>query len=223
MKKHQPYGDTALLVTFGNQVSEGLHLEVQFFLRALEEKRIEGVLECFAAYSTVTIVYDFLKISYSELVSQLEHLEVAKVIVGAPKIVRIPVCYHAHFSWDMDEVMKQTVLTKTQVVKLHTTPIYLVYMLGFTPGFFYLGGLDDKLRCSRKENPRLRMEEGAVGIAGMQTGVYSVSSPGGWQIIGKTPVSVFDKKDQKNPFLVKPGDCVQFYEISWEEYKKMQR
>lgn len=221
MKKYQPYGDAALLVTFGNEASEALHLEIQFFLKALEKKKIAGVLEFFAAYVSVTIQYDFFKVSYDELVRRLEQLEKEQVLLEAPRIVRIPVCYDTRFSLDMSEVMQQTTLAKKEIVRLHTAPTYLVHMLGFTPGFFYLGGMNEKLQCNRRKSPRLRMEEGAVGIAGTQTGVYSVASPGGWQVIGKTPVSIFDKKNQKAPFLVKPDDRVQFYEISFEEYKNL--
>jgi inhibitor of KinA len=221
MKKYQPYGDDALLVTFGDQVSEAVHLEIQIFLKALEKKKIAGMLESFSAYTSVTIQYDFFKVSYGELVRQLEELEEEKMLLETPNIVKIPVCYHVGFSWDMEEVIRQTKLTKKEIIDLHTAPTYLVYMLGFTPGFFYLGGMHEKLKCNRRKSPRLRMEEGAVGIAGVQTGVYSVPSPGGWQVIGKTPVSIFDKKNQKAPFLVKRGDRVQFYEISIEEYKNM--
>lgn len=221
MKKYQPYGDDAMLVTFGDQVSETLHLEIQFFLKALEKKKIAGVLESFSAYTSVTIQYDFFKVSYDELVRQLEELEEEKMLLEAPDIVRIPVCYHVDFSWDMEEVIQQTKLTKKEIIDFHTAPTYLVYMLGFTPGFFYLGGMHEKLKCNRRKSPRLRMEQGTVGIAGTQTGVYSVPSPGGWQVLGKTPVSIFDKKNQEAPFLVKRGDRVQFYEISLDEYKNV--
>ncbi len=222
MKKYQPYGDSALLVTFGDKISEAIHREVQIFLERVNKKKIKGILECFSAYASVTIQYDFFKVSYDELVAQLERLETEQILLEAPKIVQIPVCYHANFSLDMEAVMEQTNLTKREVIRLHTAPTYLVYMLGFTPGFFYLGGMHEKLKCTRKKTPRLRIEAGAVGIANTQTGVYSVPSPGGWQIIGKTPVLIFDRKKEENPFLVKRGDRVQFYEISLKEYNKMQ-
>lgn len=222
MKKYQPYGDSALLVTFGDKISEAIHREVQIFLERVNKKKIKGILECFSAYASVTIQYDFFKVSYDELVAQLEQLETEQILLEAPKIVQIPVCYHANFSLDMEAVMEQTNLTKREVIRLHTAPTYLVYMLGFTPGFFYLGGMHKKLKCTRKKTPRLRIEAGAVGIANTQTGVYSVPSPGGWQIIGKTPVLIFDRKKEENPFLVKRGDRVQFYEISLKEYNKMQ-
>ena len=218
----QPLGDSAILLTFGSQIDTAINKEIVSYVATLKKTSIEGVLEVISGYTTITIQYDFFKVSYEELKEKLQVLTVEKELKKDAKVVEIPVCYEMEFSKDMEEVMSFTGLTRKEIIHIHTSKEYLVYMLGFTPGFFYLGGMDSRLFCPRKEKPRLKIAAGDVGIAGGQTGVYSVDSPGGWQIIGKTPFSIFDKKRKDNHFLVNQGDTVRFVEISLEEFKSYQ-
>tara|TARA_B100000809_G_scaffold43630_1_gene37841 strand:- start:6178 stop:6852 length:675 start_codon:yes stop_codon:yes gene_type:complete len=220
IKLIQPFGDAAILLTFGAEINTGTNNEIVNYVKALKNIDIQGVLEVIPAYVSITVQYDFLKISYKELSGQLQVLDVEKVFMKQSRIIEIPVCYDATLSIDMEEVVSYTGMTREEVINKHTSKDYLVYMLGFTPGFFYLGGIDPRLFCPRKDTPRLEIEAGSVGIAGTQTGVYSLGSPGGWQIIGKTPLSIFDKNRKEDVFLVNQGDTVQFYEISLEEFKQ---
>ena len=220
--KIEPFGDVAILLTFGSKVDVKTNKEIVDFVKTLKSLKIKGVLQIIPAYVTVTIQYDFLEISYLELKEKLNSIVVEDKTAYNTKIIKIPVCYDQIFSKDMNEVMSYSGLSKREIVSLHTSKDYLVYMLGFTPGFFYLGGMDSRLFCPRKKTPRLKIEAGSVGIAGSQTGVYSLDSPGGWQVIGKTPIAIFDKERKDDYFLVNQGDIVRFYEITLEEYKQFQ-
>lgn len=217
------FGDSAVLLTFGQEISLEVHQEIVGFVNALKKKKIIGVSGIVPAYTTVTIQYDFLKIPYEELELEITKLDDQQEVSFEQKLVEIPVCYDKIFALDMGYLCAYTGLTKEEVIQVHTSKNHLVYMLGFTPGFFYLGGMDERLYCPRKENPRLKIEPGSVGIAGDQTGVYSVGSPGGWQLIGKTPVVIFDKKNKDELFKVKQGDLIRFVEISLEEYNSFQK
>ena len=179
-----------------------------------------GVGAIIPGYIDLSIHYDTAKISYNDLKESLFQLNEGSQVQDVGSLVRIPICYEAPFSIDMEWLMEYTELQRDAIVKLHTSTIYQVHMLGFVPGFFYLGGLDARLHCPRKKNPRLKIEAGSVGIAGSQTGVYPLESPGGWQLIGKTPVQIFDKNRRDNPFFVQQGDRVQFYEIDRETYNE---
>ncbi len=219
---YQNYGDNAVLITFGNVINEETHFKIVNFVNCLKRNKIVGVLEYIPAYTTITIQYNPLQIAYDELITLLRNMKYNSDKKVKGKSIKIPVCYDATFSVDIYEIISYSGLTKQEIIKIHTSTEYLVYMLGFTPGFFYLGGMDERLYCPRKKNPRLEIEAGSVGIAGSQTGIYSVNSPGGWQLIGKTPYKIFDKTRKENYFLVNQSDRVQFYEISLKEYKKMQ-
>jgi KipI family sensor histidine kinase inhibitor len=129
----------------------------------------------------------------------------------------IPVCYDAQFGIDLDEIVQKTKLSIAEIISLHTAPRYQVFSIGFLPGFLYLGGLDSRLHMDRKSTPRLKVEKGAVGIGGIQTGIYPKSSPGGWQILGNSPLNFFDVFDE-DPCFAKAGDYVKFVSVSLPEY-----
>lgn len=133
------------------------------------------------------------------------------------KLIEIPVCYDAEYAMDMEYVMEYTGLSKDEIIDLHTKQVYYVYFIGFLPGFPYLGGLDKRLHTPRKDVPRLRIPAGSVGIGGSQTGIYPLNSPGGWQIIGRTPLKIFDPT-REAPFLISSGECIKFIDISKEDY-----
>jgi KipI family sensor histidine kinase inhibitor len=217
------FGDSAVLLTFGEVINLEVHQKVLGFVNSLKEKNILGVLGIVSAYTTVTVQYDFLLISFKELESKINTLKFQQENLIEPRLVEVPVCYHSKFALDMEELCSYTGLSKTEVIEIHTSKDYLVYMLGFTPGFFYLGGVDSRLYCPRQENPRLKIESGSVGIAGSQTGVYSVDSPGGWQLIGKTPFQIFNKTEKGDFFMVKQGDLVRFVEVSLKEYNTLSK
>ena len=217
------FGDSAILLTFGQEINLQVHQEILCFVSTLKKKEISGISGVISAYTTVTIQYDFLYISYEELVIEIKKLDYSQQISIEQKLVEIPVCYDDRFALDMEYLCTYTGLTKKDVIEIHTSKNYLVYMLGFTPGFFYLGGMDARLYCPRKEIPRLKITSGSVGVTGNQTGVYSVDSPGGWQLIGKTPMEIFNKNSIDECFKVKQGDLVRFVQVSLEEYNQLKK
>jgi inhibitor of KinA len=223
MIRYQIFGDAAILLTFGEVYTEKVQLEVRAWAAHLRKANLSYVTDLIPAYTTLTVLYNPSEISYQKLLGVLKSMEVDPGAIVPERVVKIPVCYDPVFGIDMQHVEAYTGLSSAQIVRLHTEKSYRVCMLGFTPGFFYLAGMDKRLFCPRKESPRLRIESGAVGIAGEQTGVYSVDSPGGWQLIGKTPVSIFDRNNKDAYFLVNQGDFVQFYSIDLEEFKNYKR
>ena len=217
-----PSGDSALLVRFGEEISESMHQQVQSLYDNITESDIHGVSEMIPAYADLMILFDPLETSFKKLYRTVEHLlqEPIRKINSAGRLIEIPVCYHPTLGPDQETVSRMAQLTTDAMIQIHSQSIYTVYMLGFTPGFVYLGGLDKRIACSRKNNPEESVPAGAVGIAGFQTGIYPIASPGGWQIIGQTPVKLFDPL-REEVFLCKAGDRVQFVPISLNEFEAM--
>ncbi len=218
----QPLGDRGLLITFGNTIDEaGFHL-IRKARIALTQPPIDGVTETIPGYTTLLLIYDPEFIFYSDLVEAAESRlsEMAILELPPPRSVTIPVAYGGEFGPDIDFVATHNGLTRGEVISLHTSGKYPVYMLGFTPGFPYLGGLVKKLWTPRLETPRTHVPAGSVGIANNQTGIYPVDSPGGWQIIGRTPLKLFDP-NRKDPFLIHPGEIVVFKAITPEEFQRI--
>lgn len=216
-----PSGDSALLVKFGEKISESDNRKVAALQNNLEMKKIHGVTEVIPAYASLLVVYNPLMIPfktiYGEIRKVLEETGTAKGAESSRKIV-IPVCYDATFGPDLREVSEKTGLSTDEIIKIHTAATYRVFMLGFTPGFPYLGKTDERIACPRKDTPRQVIAEGSVGLAGRQTGIYPIESPGGWQIIGRTPLKIFDP-GKKNIFLFQAGDLVRFKAIGIKEFE----
>ena len=212
-----PYGDTALLVEFAPEINVAINQQVHQLAKLA--MGIKGVNACVPAYNSLLIHFSPEKKSYKKLAEKL-HKQIGKLqSVGSlqGKLHRIPVCYHNSLGLDWEEVMAHTKLSKDEIIQLHTQQPYHVFMMGFLLGFGYLGKLDHALQCPRKGQPRKQVPKGAVGIAGWQTGIYPSSAPGGWQIIGQTPINMLGTEQSPSPIL-QAGDAVQFYEISLEEY-----
>jgi len=212
-------GDSALIIKSGNDISESSNITIRKLLVLLEKENLRGVLDFIPSYNELMICFDPSEIMYEELeafvVSRSESLD--EVVLPEPTVVRIPVLYGGISGPDLHEVSEINSLTPEEVISIHSSTVYLVYMLGFTPGFCYLGGMDDRIATPRKTTPRLRIEAGSVGIADRQTGIYPVDSPGGWQLIGKTPVKLFDAR-RSPEFLINPGDYIKFYQVDSDEY-----
>ncbi|KHF39094.1 5-oxoprolinase subunit PxpB [Halalkalibacter okhensis] len=219
--------ETAVVVSFGNEISVDIHEKVKALTKYLEDHSFVGLVEVVPAFTSVTVFYDPILIyqnmketSASDFVCT--YLEEAiplieKLEEGVARIVEIPVCYGGDFGPDLDYVAQYNNLSAEQVVRIHSSGEYLVYMVGFAPGFPYLGGMSLEIETPRREKPRMEIAQGSVGIAGKQTGVYSLSTPGGWQIIGRTPLDLF-LKDKTPPSLLESGDIVRFKPITIEEY-----
>jgi KipI family sensor histidine kinase inhibitor len=219
-----PAGDSAVNVTFANRVDPKINRSIRQLQSSLEDSQLAGITGFVPAFRTLTILYDPLKLSLAKLEQAIESatLEVHQQSNQNMRIVHIPVAYGNEFGPDLMTVAKQAQLTPKQVISRHCHTDYLIYMLGFLPGFVYLGGLDSQIATPRLATPRLKIHAGAVGIAGEQTGIYPIESPGGWQIIGQTPLRLF-RPDQPDPFYYHAGDYIHFDQISPFEYQQIKK
>lgn len=217
-------GDTAITVCFENEISKEVNGFVTSFTCAVEQKGIKGVIELIPAFNSVTVLYDSTVISAGTLKIKLERIikKLGNSQQSSAVLYKIPVCYEEEFSPDMKNVEAHTGLSREEIIKIHSSTDYLIYMLGFLPGFAYLGEMDKRLATPRLDSPRVEISRGAVGIGGEQTGIYPVASPGGWQLIGRTPVLVYDR-ERENPILYKSGDYIRFVPISRNEYFEIEK
>jgi len=217
-----PLGDAALVVTFGTTVDERHNMLVRSLDLVLTQSDMFGIRECVPAYSTLTVYYDPLSLSYDTVYQFLYQL-VGKLEIEERKVKEekvIPVWYNGP---DLTDVSQHTGLTIEEIIAIHTAKCYHVYMLGFVPGFPYLGGMDKRLATPRKAIPRVKIPAGSVGIAGEQTGIYPLDTPGGWQIIGQTPMVMFDMRSQDHPARVAAGDLLRFVSIEEGEFWDLKR
>lgn len=217
-------GDTGLIVEFGDGIDPDINKKVRQTAAAFKNKDIPGIREIIPSYRSLLFIYDPEKTDPDTLYRHLQSIEKTplstKKVLG--KCIEIPVCYGDEFGPDILNVCGSANLSSEKVISLHSKPEYLIYMVGFTPGFPFLGGLDKKLFTPRLETPRVSVPAGSVGIANNQTGMYPIASPGGWQIIGRTPLTLF-APDRKNPFLYEAGDNIKFVPISKEQFYQIQQ
>lgn len=210
-------GDSAVTVEFGNAIDERLNQVVHQFAAAVEGCQLPFIREVVPTYRSATVHYLPWQVSFQQLQALLEPLArqaVRQADQGAGgTILEIPVLYGGDQGPDLEEVASHCGLTPEQVIRLHSAPAYRIFMLGFTPGFPYLGGMDPRLATPRRKEPRVSIPAGSVGIAGGQTGVYPIQSPGGWQLIGRTPLKLFDPALDP-PILLQAGQQIRFVPIS---------
>lgn len=214
--------DSSLLVEFGSEISYDLHERVLSLFRAMLAEKDTRVRNLHPAYASLLIDFDPLQITCDELSSHVQTLlELGTQSERGPsRSITIPVCYDVEFGLDLASVAEHNGISVEEVIRHHTSVTYLVYFLGFSPGFAYLGGLPPQLRTSRLPTPRSRVAAGSVGIAGEQTGVYPLESHGGWRLIGRTPLRMFDASADP-PTLLQPGDSVRFAAIDRSSFDKL--
>ncbi len=222
--KYIPAGDTAFIIKAGDEISEEINAMVRKMLLRLEKEKIRGVTDLIPSYNELMVCYDPSVTGFRELSSALKSCTsgIENIDLPAAPVIDVPVLYGGDYSPDLQFVADINRLSEEEVIEIHTSAVYLVYMLGFTPGFCYLGGLDPRIATPRRETPRLTIPAGAVGIAGNQTGIYPIDSPGGWQLIGRTPLRLFDP-DRKPEFLFRAGDRIRFVSVNGEEYEDILR
>jgi inhibitor of KinA len=215
--------DQTLLVSFGKQITRNAHRQVLKLLRLLESEQVAGVRNLHPAYCSLLVKFDPLRLRHEELQEILQEyfLRLESVALPEPRLVEIPVCYGGAHGPDLLEVCAIHNLTPEEAIELHSSTTYLVYFLGFVPGFAYLGELPDALSTPRLPTPRRSVPAGSVAIAGNQTGVYPVATPGGWRILGRTPVVMF-RPDRKELSLLSIGDQVRFVPISAEKFAALE-
>jgi KipI family sensor histidine kinase inhibitor len=216
--------DQSLLVYFGQEITLHAHEQVMKLLRLLQLEPVAGIRNLHPAYCSLLIKFDALRLRHDEveaiLRQYLDRLE--KVSLPKPRQVEIPVCYGGEYGPDLSNVCAIHGMTPAQAIELHASAEYLVYFLGFVPGFAYLGGLPEALVTPRLATPRRRVPPGSVGIAGNQTGVYPFATPGGWRLLGRTPIAMF-RSDRDGLSLLSIGDRVRFTPISAERFETMER
>jgi inhibitor of KinA len=227
--KFIPINESSLLISFGDVIHEEVHAHVMLAKSAIEANPFPGFVETVPAYTTLAVYYDPTKVeSALETISAtvIETLEIllasatANQATTINRIIELPVCYDNEFAADLIETAEHLQLTSEELISIHNTKTYKVFMLGFTPGFPYMGTVNERIFTQRKQQPRLKIEPGSVAIAGNQTGIYPFATPGGWNIIGRTPLLLFDR-NRSNPFLLKAGDEVKFKQISKEEFETL--
>ncbi|MDM8540332.1 5-oxoprolinase subunit PxpB [Desulfococcaceae bacterium HSG9] len=215
-------GDRGLLAEYGDGIDPVVNLKVRAMTIVIKNDMPDGVIEIIPSYRSLLAVYDPGVTTLSTLKATLTTMEqrLSEVEIPPPRRVEIPVCYGGAYGPDIEYVAKSNHLTVEEVIKIHSAGDYLIYMVGFTPGFPFLGGLAQELITPRLETPRTLVPEGSVGIANAQTGVYPVASPGGWQLIGQTPLKLF-APEREAPLLYQAGDRIQFKSISGDEYTRI--
>ncbi len=217
-----PCGDQAVTVEWGSTIDEHINRQVHAFARKVEELFHPAITEVVPTYRSATVHYRPEVLSYEELNQLLAPLAQGSAEEAEElPVVEIPVCYGGEYGPDLLEVAQHCSLTPEEVIARHTAPTYRIYMLGFTPGFPYLGGMDPSIAASRRKEPRIHIPAGSVGIAGEQTGVYPIVSPGGWQLIGRTPLRLFDPQ-REQPILLSAGAGIRFVPIDEETFRKME-
>ena len=218
-----PAGDSAIAVEFGREIDLNINNQVAAMRTvieaAIDEGKLKGIVELVPTYGSLLVVYDQLTVGYAGLIEQLKILAEGLEGVEIPdrEVVEIPVVYGGEYGPDLGIVAQLNSLSEDEVIKRHSEAEYPIYMLGFVAGFPYLGGMDKSIAAPRKQTPRLKIPAGSVGIAGQQTGIYSVESPGGWQIIGRTPLKLYDA-DREKTILLRAGQSIRFKPITEAEY-----
>jgi inhibitor of KinA len=235
-----PLGDSAITLDLGNRIDEQLNRKALSIRQWLGSLHVPGILDIIVAYSTVSVFYDPVILRDSicgsgERVYQYMHRMLEEAVVQDCKgdaaglnlqegimvnttIIKVPVCYGAEFGPDLEMVARQKLISSRELISIHSATVYIVYMIGFLPGFSYLGSIDHRLEIPRKDSP-VPVAAGGVGIAGNQTGIYPLNCPGGWQIIGRTPLKLFDA-GAEIPVLFAIGDHVQFYPVTEREFNQ---
>jgi KipI family sensor histidine kinase inhibitor len=214
-----PIGERGLTVELGNEISIAINAQVRALAIGIEAAGIPGLTEVIPTYRSIGVEYDPLVTTFEDMQARIR--EVAAHLdpqgLGTPKLVQIPTVYGGEYGPDLPFVAEHAGLSVADVIRLHTGTEYHVYMLGFTPGYVYLGGLPERLHTPRLSSPRIRVPRGSVAVGGSQTGIYPVESPGGWRLIGRTYLTLFDPS-KEIPTLMLPGDKVRFVPIGEADY-----
>ncbi len=215
-------GDSSILLQFGNTIDPAINRKIAATVQLMREQHINGVTDVIPAFCSLLINYDPRVISYEQIKRRMEALVKIDVTAGdtRKRVFEIPVCYGGEYGPDIRNIADHAGLSEEEVIQIHTSRDYLIYMLGFLPGFTYLGGLDERIHTPRLANPRIRIPAGSVGIGGSQTGIYPMDSPGGWQLMGMTPVKTYDP-DREVPILVEAGDYIRFVAIDEDEFHRI--
>ena len=215
-------GDAALYCDFGNDVDQKTNIKVIKYFENINKKNIDGITNLTPSYNKLIISFDLNVVNFTELKKKIEDIEISESYIRQDqKIIKIPTCCDDEFALDIERLSLKLNLTKKEILETYLNKEYFCYMTGFIAGMPFLGDIDKKIRLERLETPRVKVPKGAVGITEQFTNIYTFESPGGWNILGSTPIKIFDQKNEKQPILINPGDRVLFYEINKKEYIKL--
>ncbi len=217
-------GDKAITMELGNTVNEGVNRQVTAICSEMMQQQVAGIVDLIPTFRSLTVCFEPGMIREWKVKSMLKkaYRKSSSEGTGTHRVVCIPVCYGKEYGPDLAEVAAYHNMTEEEIVRLHCGRDYLIYMLGFLPGFPYLGGMDEKLTTPRLDSPRVLIEPGSVGIGGGQTGIYPMASPGGWRLIGRTPVRLYDSnKEDSVPY--EAGDYIRFVPVTQAQYREIEQ
>ena len=213
-------GDAALYCDFGNEINKEINTNVISFFKTIQEQNIKGITNLAPSYNKLIISFDLDLINFLDLKKEISKIKVLKTSESNIKSVKIPICCEDEFALDMERLKKKLNLSKNEILNNYLNKEYFCYMTGFIAGMPFLGDIEENLRVSRLDTPRVKVPRGSVGITEQFCNIYTFDSPGGWNIIGNTPIKVFDKTNVSNPALINPGDTINFFEITKKEYEE---
>ena len=214
-------GDAALYCDFGTEVNKDINSKVIKLFETIREKNIEGINNLTPSYNKLIISFDLKITNFKKIKEIVENIEIKETQKLNSKKIEIPVCCDSSFSLDMERLEKKLNLDREQILEVFFNKEFFCYMTGFIAGMPFLGDLEEKMRVQRLETPRVKVPKGSIGLTEQFANIYTFESPGGWNIIGNTPLNVFDIAKEKEPNLINPGDKVKFKRISMEEYKDL--
>ena len=212
-------GDAAVYCDFGKDVNQEININVINYFKNIKDKKIEGITNITPSYNKLIVSFDLEVTSYSKVKKIIENLELEKKFEKENKLIEIPVCCEKDFKLDNDRLEKKLGITYDKILEIFFSKEYFCYMTGFIAGMPFLGDVSEKLRAKRLKTPRVKVPKGSIGLTEKFANIYTFESPGGWNIIGNTPVKIFDNSKDKYPNLVSPGDTVIFTQISFADYK----
>ncbi len=211
-------GDAALYCDFGNEVNKEINSKVIDYYKNIKEKNISGVTNIAPSYNKLIITFDLDITNFEKLKKEIKNMDLKSYNNDKNKLIKIPVCCDDEFALDINRLEDKLKISKDQILKNFFAKEYFCYMTGFIAGMPFLGNLDEKIRLKRLETPRVKVPKGSVGLTEKFCNIYTFESPGGWNIIGNTPLKIFNKSNDLNPALVNPGDTVSFFKINRKEY-----
>ena len=214
-------GDAALYCDFGNEVNKETNSNVIKYFKTLQKLKLKGVTNITPSYNKLIISFDLSIIKFQDLKEKIKNLKLIQAENKEEKIVKIPICLDDKFSLDLNRLSEKLKIEKDKIIQTFLNKEYFCYMTGFIAGMPFLGDTDTTIRLQRLETPRVKVPKGSIGITEQFCNIYTFESPGGWNIIGNTPIKVFDKFNQENPIIINPGDRVIFYKIEKDEYLKL--
>ncbi len=218
LKNISNLGDAALYCDFGNEINKETNSHVIKYFKNLQKLNLKGITNITPSYNKLIISYDLSIIKFKDLKEKIKSLKLNKIESKEKKIVKIPICINNEFSLDLNRLSEKLKIEKEKIIKSFLNKEYFCYMTGFIAGMPFLGDIDSNIRLNRLETPRVKVPKGSVGITEQFCNIYTFESPGGWNIIGNTPIKIFDKSNEKNPVIINPGDRVIFYEINKDQY-----